>query len=238
MDLVSRIPLREPRRIIDIGCGTGNSTAVLRSMWPTAEIWGLDSSPSMIERARSSDPEVSWVLADASGDLSAMGGFDIVFSNAALQWIPDHERLIGSLFAMVNPGGVLAVQVPYGGRMPTHLVAQDMIQSPRWRDEFADFEESYSRLSAEEYDDLLCSVSSNVDLWETRYFHVMATCHDIVSWYSSTGLRIYLDHLGTDERRADFLADYEQALGSAYPPRADGMYSFPFTRVFFVARRD
>ncbi len=86
-DLLARIPLTQPRRVIDLGCGPGNSTAVLAARWPQAEIAGLDSSPAMVARASGDFPQFEWI----EGDVSAWQSdepFDVVFSNAALQWVP------------------------------------------------------------------------------------------------------------------------------------------------------
>src|SRR5262245_13124239 len=109
-DLVAAIALEAPRRIIDLGCGPGNSTAVLAARWPEAEIIGLDSSEAMITAARRDAPQRTWIL----GDIAAWtcdAPFDLVFSNAALHWVPDHEVAYPRLLAQAAPGGALAAQV-------------------------------------------------------------------------------------------------------------------------------
>jgi len=118
LDLLGRVGLPCPARVIDIGCGPGNSTQFLAKRWPEAEIVGLDSSGAMLEAARKRLPALHWIECDASQDLSHLGRFDLVFSNAALQWMPDHERLIPGLFALLNPGGVLAAQMPHTNATP------------------------------------------------------------------------------------------------------------------------
>jgi trans-aconitate 2-methyltransferase len=93
IDLVSKIKIDHPKSIIDIGCGPGNSTQVLYQRWPEAEIIGLDSSEQMIKKAREDFPQQKWFLADASG-FGSDRTYDLVFSNAALQWVHDHETLL------------------------------------------------------------------------------------------------------------------------------------------------
>ena len=111
-DLISRIEIVNPKRILDIGCGSGNSTHELKKRWPNAEIVGIDNSKSMVEKARSLYDDTKFILMDATEDLSPLGKFDIVFSNAAIQRIPDHENLIKSFYDLLNDKGVLAIQLP------------------------------------------------------------------------------------------------------------------------------
>ncbi|MFA6697585.1 MAG: methyltransferase domain-containing protein, partial [Eubacteriales bacterium] len=130
IDLMTRINLDKPYRIIDIGCGPGNSTNILKLRWPEAELIGLDDSEAMIQQAKEKYKDIKWVLADATGDLSSLGTFDIVFSNAAIQWMPNHPALIKNMFKLLNKGGVLAVQVPYTEEMPIHTDLQKLITRP------------------------------------------------------------------------------------------------------------
>ena len=236
IDLVARINHNNPKRIIDIGCGPGNSTNIVRSRWRDAEIIGLDSSAAMINKAKENFPEMKWHRADATGDLSALGKFDIVFSNAAIQWLPNQETLLPKLFGMLNKDGVLAVQVPYTKEMPLCTELIKLISGEKWKSHFADFTEGFLKLPSDFYYNILTNLTDDLALWETRYFHVMNTHSDIVSWYRGSGLRIYLDCIKDESLKADFLNDYEAALKSAYPAQSDGKILFPFTRIFFIAR--
>ena len=114
IDLVKRIDLEQPRKLLDVGCGPGNSTQVLADAFPNAlRIIGIDSSPEMIEAAKDDHPDMEFRICDAL-NLPSLGedGFDVVFSNACIQWVPDHPRLIRDMLALLRPGGMLAVQVP------------------------------------------------------------------------------------------------------------------------------
>ena len=237
IDLVTRIMMDAPERIIDIGCGPGNSTNVLKIRWPRAEITGLDSSQAMIAEARTKHPDIGWVQADASGDLSQLGTFDVVFSNAAIQWIPDQERLLPKMFGMLNLGGILAVQVPDTEQMPVYIELNKLAASDKWKNRFIGMKSTHSVHNAPFYYDAICGLSNEIDVWETRYFHVMESHTDIVKWYSSTGLRPYLDCLKDDAPRAEFLEEFENALRDVYRIQADGRVLFPFTRIFFTAKK-
>ena len=108
-DLAARIPLEQPRKIIDIGCGPGNSTEVLRQRFPQADILGVDSSPEMIRAAAQAHPEMRFQLCDAGTELGTLDrDFDVVFSNACIQWIPNHPKLLREMMQLLRPGGILA----------------------------------------------------------------------------------------------------------------------------------
>jgi len=184
-DLIGHVDLPSPSRIIDIGCGPGNSTAFLAKRWPGAEIIGLDSSAAMLEAARKRLPGLQWMEKDAAGDLSGLGTFDLVFSNAALQWMPKHEKLIPGLFTLLNPGGVLAVQMPQNQDSPLHralLQKNGDIRAQQYN-------------NAGFYYDILSRLTGNLELWITEYQHVL-DCHgDVIEWFKGTGFRPYLEKL-------------------------------------------
>ena len=119
IDQIQSINLSAPRRIVDLGCGPGNSTEALRRRWPDAAITGLDSSPQMIEAAKQAYPDGIWELGDAAS-WKAREPADLVFSNAMFQWLPDHANLCRHLFDQLAPGGALAVQMPAHHDSPVH----------------------------------------------------------------------------------------------------------------------
>jgi trans-aconitate 2-methyltransferase len=235
-DLAARVDLSGPARIVDIGCGPGNSTRVLRERWPQARITGLDSSPQMIAKAEAAYPEETWVLADAA-TWETDERFDLVFSNAALQWIPGHEALVRKLFAPLNPGGALAVQVPANNDSPIYLAVNEVAQRAKWRDAMRGCGELLTYHDPGFYYDLLSALSPRVSLWQTTYFHVLASHQSLIDWYSSTGLRPYLERLlGAEQKRA-FQEQVLDTCRAGYPPQRDGRILFPFKRLFFVAYR-
>lgn len=236
-DLAAAILIATPRRIVDLGCGPGNSTAVLATRWPDAAVVGLDSSDAMIAAARRDAPARTFVLGDIARWCADVP-YDIVFSNAALHWVPEHEAVYPHLFAQVAPGGVLAVQVPFNADAPAQQAMRDLAAGPRFRHRLVDGVRAWHVHAREFYYDALCAMSSRIDLWETEYVHVLPDARAIVEWYRGTGLRPFLDALGNDEDREAFLGEYLAAVQKAYPPRPDGRILFPFRRLFLIAYRE
>jgi trans-aconitate 2-methyltransferase len=234
LDLLARIALTDPRTGVDLGCGPGNSTQPLRARWPQARITGIDSSPHMIEMARASYPQESWLLADA-GQWSPAERYDLVFSNATLQWIPDHGMLIPRLFAAVKPGGALAVQVPANQDSPLHQALLRVSALPAWDSRTSDCRAMIEYRTPDYYYDLLAPLAGRVDLWQTTYLHVMDRPSALIDWYASTGMKPYLERLNSDEERSQFQQAVLQACEAQYPLRKDGRILFAFTRTFFIA---
>lgn len=248
-DLVSRIVGLDPATVIDIGCGPGNSTRVLRERWPNAWIAGLDNSPEMIEKARQAYPQGAWILADAAtwqggGGCNHPEGrtrpqrYDLVFSNAALQWVPDHERMLCSLFGLLEPRGALAVQVPANNHSPLYRAVARVSRRVEWRDWTAGCEELLTYHPAGFYYDQLTALSRQVYVWQTTYYHVMADHGGMLDWYASTGMRCHLERLPGDAERKAFRAQVLEECRADYPQQRDGQILFPFRRLFFVAYND
>ncbi|MFP4115099.1 MAG: methyltransferase domain-containing protein [Spirochaetota bacterium] len=234
IDLVNRIELSVPASIVDIGCGPGNSTNVLRQRWPEARITGIDNSPEMIERARTAYPDATWLLAGAR-DLAPEPQFDLVFSNAVIQWIPDHDELIPRLLAIVNPGGALAVQVPLYFDMPVSAAVTATSRRPRWRDRMRDCDADLTHLDMHRYYDLLADRAARIVTWQTWYAHEMESHEAIVDMIRSTGMRPFLERLYSDDERDAFASEVVEVVREAYPAQRNGRVLFPFKRLFFVA---
>ncbi|MGY0194763.1 trans-aconitate 2-methyltransferase [Leptothrix sp. BB-4] len=240
IDLLARVRPEPPdavREVVDLGCGPGNSTALLAARWLGARITGVDSSPAMLKAARLALPALDWVEADVA-TWQAPGGrpVDVLFANAVLQWVPDHARLLPQLLRQVRPGGVLAVQMPANRDEPSHRWMREL-PGP-WSARLAPAAEAMNHvLSAEAYHDLLAPLAAEIDQWDTRYQQVMADADAIVEWVRATGLRPFLDALADDAERADYLAAYRARIDAAYPVRADGRRLFGFPRRFIVVRR-
>lgn len=236
-DLASRISVARPATIVDIGCGPGNSTRVLRERWPEAEILGLDSSPEMIAKARKAYPQANWILADASQWETAVK-YDIVFSNATLQWIPGHETLLKRLFDRVNAGGALAIQIPTNSDSPLHHAVLEVAKREEWAGAMAGSVRDLSYHDTGFYYDQLSARSNRISIWHTIYYHIMADHQGLIDWYASTGMRPYLERLITDEQRALFQTQVLEACRPGYPEQQNHKLLFPFKRLFFVAYKE
>jgi trans-aconitate 2-methyltransferase len=235
IDLLARIALRAPVRVADLGCGPGNSTALLAERWPDAAVTGIDSSAAMLTKARASGIRANWLQADLSDWTPALP-FDLLFSNAALHWLPSHAELLPRLFAQVAPGGALAVQMPLNFGAPSHVLLRELAAAGPWagRLEMALLGEPVEAPSW--YYDLLAPSAAGLDIWETEYLHVLDGDDPVLAWNRSTVLRPVQAALEPDEFAA-FEADYARRLRAAYPRRPDGRTLFPFRRLFIVACR-
>lgn len=229
-ELAARVKHPSARHISDLGCGPGNSTALLHKGWPDATLIGLDNSPAMLEKARFALPDCQFEHADISQWKPTLPQ-DIIYANASLQWMGHHRDLFPHLAHQLAQNGVLAVQMPDNWQQPTHTlmrqVAQELGNPPAGRE---------ALLAANEYYDLLAGSGCLVDLWRTTYFHVMPSHHAIIEWLSSTGLRPYLAGLDSLQQKA-FLERYHRLLEHAYPRQKDGNVLMLFPRLFIVARK-
>jgi trans-aconitate 2-methyltransferase len=236
LDLIQRINLENPRRIIDLGCGPGNSTGALRRRWPEADIAGLDSSPEMIRAAREAYPEGTWLEGDAR-TWHADQPYDLVFSNAMFHWLPDHARLCRHLLEQVTAGGALAAQMPAHFDSPLHREIVEVSQDAAWDGRMQSARSAMTREPPGLYYDTLAAAASRLDLWETIYYHVVAGPEAVLEWFLGTGLRPFLEALGSDEERRRFEQMLVERYTATYPRRANGKVLFPFRRLFFVAYR-
>jgi len=234
IDLVNRIELANPRKILDVGCGPGNSTRVLANKFPSAYILGIDKSEEMIETAKKKCPNLDFKLCDVTRDLSQLDDdFDIVFSNACIQWVPDHKHLLKNMLNLLNNNGVLAVQIPMQYNEPIHEIISELTSSAKWKKYFTNPRIFYT-LSQSEYFDLLSEISRDFTIWETVYFHVMKSHNDILEWYRGTGLRPYLSVL-SDFQKREFESELMAVLRQRYPKHKNGDIIFRFPRFFFIA---
>lgn len=232
LDLLSRLRMVQPRSIVDIGCGPGNSTQVLHQRWPHAWVVGMDSSGAMIEQARQDYPDISWIVGDVA-QLQTDDRYDIVFSNAALQWMPDHDLLIPRLFSFTTARGVLAVQVPANNTSALHQAVLSVAGRKEWGTSGSAEQLNYR--PATYYYEILQQMTSTFDIWETTYYHILASHTALIDWYRSTGLRPFLEALPDAKSRLAFEDAVLSECLDAYPAQSDGKIVFPFRRIFFVA---
>jgi trans-aconitate 2-methyltransferase len=233
-DLLARINTPIQRKIVDLGCGPGNSTALLAERYPQSAIVGLDSSPDMLASARSRLPRAEFRLGDIAEWTDPE--VDLVFANAALHWVPDHLGVMRRLAGALPAGGCLAVQMPDNEDEPSHALMREVAATARFRVKLADAGKARERIGAFADYDAALSPECDLDLWRTTYVHRLAGPDAIVAWVESAGLRPFLNPLDADERAA-FLTLYRAEIARAYPPSADGHALLPFPRLFIVATR-
>ncbi len=233
IDLINRIHINNPQTIVDIGCGPGNSTAMLRERWPSAEIVGIDSSEQMIQKATENHPEGMWILSDALS-YNEKEGFDIVFSNAVIQWIKNHETLIPHLLSLLKPKGAIAIQVPQNQESPIHCALMETAADDPFCEFTGEAKKALNYRTGLYYYNLLSEVVDELYIWETTYYHVMGSHQDLLSWYKSTGMRPFLKCLPTDQLRRRMLDSVLEKCTESYTQQPDGKVLFPFKRLFLL----
>ncbi|KQT82236.1 trans-aconitate 2-methyltransferase [Aurantimonas sp. Leaf443] len=235
-ELLARVPLDTCRHAVDLGCGPGNSTALVAARFPAADILGLDTSPDMLAAAARRLPALRFEEGDVS-TFDPRPAPDLLFANAVLQWVPDHARLFPALMGRLAPGGVLAVQMPDNLGEASHRAMRETAAEAPFAAHLGDAEAvRMPILSAEAYYDLLAPLCDHVDLWRTTYHHVLDGAPAIVDWLRATGLRAFLGPL-PPALHAPFLAAYEARVAKAYRQRHGGKVLLAFPRLFLVARR-
>lgn len=235
IDLLGRIPLSSPGRIYDLGCGAGNVSTVLRQRWPEADIVGLDSSPEMLAKAREAEPSVTFELVDLA-DWRPSGEPELIFSNATLHWLEDHEALFPRLFAGLPSGGVLAVQMPRNFSAPSHTCIEATINDGPWRDRLLPLWRSAPVAEPAVYHRLLSAEATSLDIFEVEYLQRLTGVDPVKEWTKGTWLKPFLEALPPGESET-FEEAYAARLRAAYPMEADGGTLFPFRRLFIVAVR-
>lgn len=235
VELVSRVD-GDPRTIVDLGCGPGHLTRVLHGRWPSASVLGVDSSPEMIDRARTDHPDdrAAYELADVA-TWAADEPVDLIVSNALFQWVPDQLAVIERLAASVTPGGTFALQVPDNYSAPSHRLLHEVSSRPPFGEHTEGLHEDRGT-EPQVYLDLFAGLGWAVDAWETTYLQVLPGEDPVWDWISGTGARPIVQAL-PDGLREDFVDEYKAALREAYPARYGGTV-LPFTRTFCVARRE
>lgn len=240
-DLTSRIRARSPRYVVDLGCGSGQLTATLADRWPGSAVHGVDSSPEMIEEARTVMAErpagagtLEFRLCDVR-DFRPERPPDVVVSNAALHWVPGHHDLLKRWASGLAADGWLAFQIPGNFSQPSHRILGDLAASPRWSAALDEVALGRHWDDPSGYLDLLTGAGCEVDAWETTYLHVLQGDNPVLEWLRGTALRPVLAALDPADA-AEFTAELGACLLAAYPRRPYGTV-FPFRRVFVVAHR-
>lgn len=225
-DLMVRIDLIDPASVVDLGCGTGRLTAELSDRWPGATVLGLDRSAEMI--AAAAKTRVQYEVGDI-GEWEPAEPLDLVFANASLHWIDNHQLLFPRLVSMLRSGGALAVQMPLSWDQPSHRILRSVGA------EFGVEIASPPTLDPGEYLDVLAD-HATTEAWVTTYHHVLTGSNPVFRWVSATGMQRFLSRID-DEHHDAYQAECARRIEATYPPNKRGETVFPFTRLFVLARR-
>ncbi len=233
LDLLQRITVEAPGRVVDLGCGTGSAVGLMRRRWPEAEITGVDGSPDMLARAREDIADAVWIEADLA-HWTADAAVDVIFSNAAFHWLDDHDQLFPRLLGMLAPGGQLAVQMPRNYHVPGLALVNETALDGPWRDRLAAVVRPIPVEEPAYYYRLLRPLVADLDIWESDFMHVLDGDNPVADWTKGAWMSPLLAALDEPERSA-FEAEYRRRVAQAYPKETDGTTLFPFRRLFFVA---
>lgn len=233
-DLLARIPLERASLAYDLGCGPGNSAELLLRRFPDARIVGLDTSDAMLAHARVRAPQAKFVKQDVA-DWAPKDKPDLIFANAALQFLPDHDRLFPRLMSYLKPGGALAAQMPNIARESSHALMRMVAAEGPWSLRLVPIAKTQPLIADfESYYDWLRPEASQIDIWITTYVHPLDGPNSIADWFAGSTLQPFLERLA-DEERCEFLARYRAGLKEAYPAQPDGRTLFAYPRLFIVA---
>jgi len=234
LDLLHRVPDLAPKRILDLGCGAGALMPALAARFPGAVLTGLDNSSAMLERAQSQHGDLaSWIEADLSS-FQPKEPFDLIYSNAVLQWLPDHEKLFPTLMQWLRAGGILAVQMPRNHPEPSHSSLREITETGPWAAKLSLDAQPVGTMRF--YWEILIDFSFSLDLWETQYLHPLEGDDPVYEWTKGTAMTPVIEALSETEL-ATFEAEYKLRLRQAYPAAPSGVTLFPFRRVFMIARK-
>lgn len=235
IDLVKRIGTINPCSILDIGCGPGNSTEILRKSFPNAQIIGIDNSDNMIKRAKSTYPDLNFELKSVDDICSSNEKFDVIFSNACLQWVPNHREILPLLFNRLNSNGIMAVQIPINTEEPLLRVITETVHEEKWKFSSLLYEQN-TTLSAGEYFDILSSLTDDFNIWETVYYHNMPSVNAMIEWVKGTRLLPYIQALNEQDAQC-MIDEITQKALKIYKQQANGEIIFRFRRLFFTTSR-
>jgi trans-aconitate 2-methyltransferase len=239
LDLLAQVPLTAPNVVYDVGCGAGEQARMMADTWPEATVYGVDSSREMLQKAAATPSRVQWQESDVRTWQPEQAP-DLIYSNAAFQWVDGHAELFPRLVSLLAPGGCLAVQMPLSWGMPSHVIMRQTLADGGPGGTALGTEELRRRVGrkwvddADEYYDLLVGQTASLDIWETEYLQVLEGDDPVLEWVKGSGLRPILNELSETDRAA-YLAEYARRLRAAYPMRANGKTLYPFRRLFIVA---
>jgi trans-aconitate 2-methyltransferase len=237
LELLARVSHADPRVVHDLGCGRGELARLMADRWPAADVTGSDLSAEMLTDAAKLPSRVHWIQADLrcwEPDRPQ----DVIYSNAVLHWVDDHDQLLPRLVGLLAPGGVLAAQMPLSWHEPSHRIVREVLEQIG-TEAAATLHDRLRRppvASPEHYFETLRPLVTTIDIWTTTYLHELAGPDGVFEWVKGSALRPVLTTLLPPDRDR-FVAAYRSRLRDAYATSAAGTTVYRFPRLFIVATR-
>lgn len=235
IDLVHKIPLANPKSILDIGCGSGLSVNALTKRFSCKNITGIDYSEEMLKSAKKRYPEFEWIQRDCNYSIEDLGTYDIVFSNAFLQWLPKEtqKEFIANSPKNVNENGIFAIQIPDFNHMAIAGCIQKTMEE-FFLDTNASPKEMYDNMTIHQYYDCISEAYDNVRAWKTLYYHQMNSFDDIIQFSKGAAFQSMMEIM-TNEEFQLFCEKLKERITPFYPVQKNGVILYPMERMFFIA---
>lgn len=231
-DLLNLTQPKTRGEVIDLGCGTGDATALLAERMKDCSVLGIDSSRAMLERARA---HKGTNLRFEHSDIAEVGGqWDTIFSNAAIQWLPDHPALLQGLWTRLRPGGRMAIQVPANHAYFANHLREVVAALEPFREALRGFELQTSVRPLHEYAQILYRLKAHDTIaFEKIYPAILPSSDAVFEWLTSTTLRPYWQHL-PDALHKPFADEIRARLRAHY---GQGEVFFPYRRILFAGTK-
>lgn len=231
-DLLSRL-YGDFNKILDLGCGPGNSTVNLFRKYGGSHIIGFDSDDDMLKRAQKDYQNLEFIKGSAPEDFNKLKHkFDLIFSNACIHWISNQNKLVDGVYELLNNNGTFAAQFPVTDEAPFYKILYRLIKA-KWTS--LSTIENFHNLTCEEYYNLFAGRFKNITMWQSNYYHITDR-EMVLEWYKGSGLRPYLAQLSNSEQ-TEFLADLQKAIDRDYPLLTDGKVFLIMPRQFFIVQK-
>jgi trans-aconitate 2-methyltransferase len=231
-DLCRLIRVRPAMEVVDLGCGTGELTARLAALLPASRVTGIDTSAAMLARAGALATPALRFRQEAIASLD--GSWDLIFSNAVLHWLDDHEALIPRLVSHLAPGGQLVVQIPNNTAFPSHTCIIATASEEPFRAALGGWTRISPLLPLDDYARLLHRAGAvGLTVLEKVYPHLVPDSDAIADWTAGTTLIPYMERL-PHELHGPFMESYRAKLRRVWP---GGPVLFTFRRILLAATR-
>jgi trans-aconitate 2-methyltransferase len=225
-DLAALLKPLVNKRVVDLGCGTGELTRELHLKLAARETLGLDNSTAMLAASKDFPAPGLRFEAGDIGKFEARGAWDLIFSNAAIQWLDSHEGLMRRFFDALAPGGQLALQFPANLDHPSHTLAAEVAQAEPYRTWLGGWSRRSPIFSPERYaEELFAAGFAEQHVRLQVYGHRLASADEVVEWVSGTLLTPFKQKLSA-EQFTQFVADYRARLNAQLGPARPYFYSF------------
>eukprot|EP01124_Arcella_intermedia_P027320 TRINITY_DN5319_c0_g1_i1.p1 TRINITY_DN5319_c0_g1~~TRINITY_DN5319_c0_g1_i1.p1 ORF type:complete len:277 (+),score=79.80 TRINITY_DN5319_c0_g1_i1:72-902(+) len=236
VDLLNLVTRRPKLQIVDLGCGPGETDLLIQSEFPDSTILGLDSSPAMIKAAKKyqKSPHLVFEEQNITDFVKDPRSFDVILSNSALHWIPDHPTLIPTLLQRLNPGGQFLFQVPTNHHQEFYVLMREIAQSPPFQEPLKGWTLRWPVLEIDEYAKMFYGLHlTDIVVFEKVYPHVLSDVDAVVSWIQGTGIQAYTSRL-PEHLKKEFIEELKKRAAAIHPT---GPIFFPFRRLFASAKK-